>query len=199
MNTLHKHLYHYDQPGTIQAVTFRLNDSMPANLRREWASILAMQQPQTRQSRIQTYIDRGMGSCLLRQPSAAKIVEEKLLEHHPKRYRLLAWVIMPNHLHIILLPRDGFSLASIIRDWKVSSARDIKYAVPFDGAIWHRDYYDRYIRSEVHLLQAILYVHNNPVKAGLVAACREWPFSSARFVPEPDMTYCTPFPDSPTE
>ncbi len=199
MDKLHHHLPHYDHPDLIQAITFRLYDSMPANLRYEWAYLIGINQPEVHLAKIQSYIDRGLGSCLLRNPLVAQIVEDCLLKYHLLRYRLLAWVIMPNHVHVLILPISGWSLATIVRDWKGYSTRLINAGTQHDGSIWHRNYFDRYIRDENHLERAVLYVHNNPVKAGLVTDPRAWPYSSARLVSEMDMTFCLPYVDNSLE
>jgi hypothetical protein len=51
-------------------------------------------------------------------------------------------------------------------------------AVP-RAPVWHREYWDRYIRDEYHLQQATAYIHQNPVKAGLAAKAEDWRWSSA--------------------
>ena len=55
----------------------------------------------------------GHGKCWLRTPAAAKIVQDTLLYHAEKKYELYAWVIMPNHGHVLYKPINGFSLAEI--------------------------------------------------------------------------------------
>lgn len=54
-------------------------------------------------------------------------------------------------------------------------------AVPGTGIVWAPDYFDRYIRNRVHFGDAVFYLENNPVKAGLVKRPHEWPFSSAAY------------------
>lgn len=57
-----------------------------------------------------------------------------------------------------------------------------------DTGIWHREYWDRYIRDNHHFQQAVDYIHQNPVKAGLIAKAEDWPYSSARFNNEKKIT-----------
>jgi hypothetical protein len=91
----------------------------------------------------------------------AVIVGEVIDRGRPGRYDLLAWCVMPDHLHVILIP--GATLATIVRGWKTVSARRLG-----GGTWWQRDYFDRLIRDEEELSQTIEYVMNNPEAAGLV-------------------------------
>jgi REP element-mobilizing transposase RayT len=174
------HLVHLNEPGLIQGITFRLVDSMPASLRSEWTQLLQIDQTIIRQNKVQAYIDRGYGDCILRVPRVAEIVETCLLRHNGDRYRLLAWVIMPNHVHALIVTRPGFTLSTIVGNWKIHSARMANISLGRMGPVWYRDYYDRYIRDEKHLAAAVSYIHQNPLKAGLVSNSRDWPYSSAR-------------------
>ncbi|MHB9032346.1 MAG: transposase [Anaerolineae bacterium] len=125
MDQEHRRLPHIDVPGLIQGVTFHLADSMPANLRREWKYQIETGQSTDRRSTIQAFLDQGYGSCLLRQTRVARIVQETLEYYQNQRYRLLAWVIMPNHLHFVLAPLNNWPLATIVRDIRSYSTRII--------------------------------------------------------------------------
>jgi REP element-mobilizing transposase RayT len=130
-------------------------------------------------------------------------VEGALLHFDGERYRLLAWVIMPNHVHVLVEPLSGFSVARLVQSWKSFTARRINLLLadgsegpecragarrsqgrPSRGwrsrALWQRDYWDRFIRNERHLLTAIRYIEENPVTAGLAAAAEGWSWGSAR-------------------
>jgi type I restriction enzyme R subunit len=48
------------------------------------------------------------------------------------------------------------------------------------GRFWFREYFDRYIRNEPHFANAVRYIHENPVQAGLVDRAEDWEFSSAK-------------------
>jgi putative transposase len=175
------YLPHYDEPGLIQAITFRLHDSLPMERRDEW-SPLATTDASKRRARLQALLDAGWGSCALRDERIARVVEQAFLFYDGKTYRLLAWVVMPNHVHVLIEVMPGHSLASIVRKWKTYTAKQANKILGSQGPFWQSDYYDRYIRNEQHLEQAVLYVHGNPVKAGLVQRAEDWPFSSARWV-----------------
>ena len=164
-------------------VTVRLHDSMPAERRHEWEAILRLRDATQRQSRLQTYLDAGYGSCWLRESRIAALVEAALWYHDGSRYRLLAWVVMPNHVHVVFHQMQGHPLPGVVHSWKSYSAREANRLLGREGPFWYREYHDRYMRDERHLERAIAYVHANPVQAGLVSVPGDWPFSSARFLP----------------
>jgi len=182
------YLPHWDQPGVIQAVTFRLFDSMPAEKRAEWEYLLSLPNAAQQHQRIQAWLDSGHGSCVLRDPRVASVVEQALLYFDGERYQLLAWVIMPNHVHVLVELKQGYPLAGIVHSWKSFSAHRANTILGRTGSLWYREYYDRYIRNEEHLERAVLYIHANPVLAGLVARAGDWTFSSARHAEALDST-----------
>lgn len=98
-----------------------------------------------------------------------------------KRYDLLAWVVMPNHVHLLIRPYPDASLSTIVQSWKGYTGRRIMEMSRAQGwgidAVWMREYWDRYIRDSNHLAAAD--IHNNPVKAGLTPRADDWPWSSA--------------------
>ena len=161
-------------------INYRLADSMPATQRHEWESLLKVEDDLQRFAKIEDYLDRGLGDCELRDARAAAIVEENWLHLDGKEYRLLAWVVMPNHVHL-LVEICQKPLAELLKNWKGFSARRINELLGRTGELWQEDYWDRYIRDEAHYRKVIHYIENNPVKAGLVKSSGEWPFSSARF------------------
>jgi len=69
--------------------------------------------------------DAGHGSCFLRKPAIAGMVQESLLTFDSQRYRLLAWVVMPNHVHVLFQPMNGWTVAKIVAAWKKFTARKI--------------------------------------------------------------------------
>ncbi len=89
-----------------------------------------------------------------------------------ERYALCAWVVMPNHVHVIFRLTGAMTLARIVQSWKSYTGRRLPCS-------WQRDYWDRCIRDRDHFEQAVAYVHDNPVKAGLCRKRAEWPWSSA--------------------
>jgi REP element-mobilizing transposase RayT len=169
------YLPHFDSAETVQFVTFRLADSLPKAVAEELTK-LADNLAETDHK-----LDSGLGSCWLRRPFVAQTVEAAILYFDGKRYRLLAWCIMPNHVHVVVEPADGQTLGAIVHSWKSFSAKQANGILGRSGPFWHRDYFDRFIRDEGHLARTIHYVEDNPVKAGLVSMPSEWPWSSSRF------------------
>jgi len=171
------YLPHFDVPDLIQAVTFRLADSLPKSAldRLDANGIDAA----GRRDLIEATIDCGLGECLLGAEQNAQIVQRSLLHFDGERYRLLAWVVMPNHLHVLLETFPRFPLADVIRSWKTFTARGINLLRGRQGAVWQPDYFDRYIRDQAHFEAAVRYIEQNPVKAGLVGSPAQWPFGSA--------------------
>jgi REP element-mobilizing transposase RayT len=131
--------------------------------------------------RVERYLDAGHGACWLRRPEIAGLVENALLHFDGARYRLIGWVLMPNHLHLLVETREGFGLHGIVQSWKSFTARQANALLQRSGPFWARDYFDRYIRDDQHLSAVLHYIDRNPVQAGLVAAVGDWPHGSARF------------------
>lgn len=117
------YLPHFDQPGLVQMITFRLNDALPAAKRVEWEEFLKIKDDATRREEIEAYLDAGHGSCSLRDERVARLVEEALLHFDGLRYHLLAWVIMPNHVHTLIEILPGYPLAEVVHTWKSFTAK----------------------------------------------------------------------------
>jgi putative DNA methylase len=174
------YLPHFDAPGVRQMITYRLADAMPASRQREWEALLALEDERERRIKIEAYLDAGYGECYLRHPEIAALVQENLLHFDGSRYRLLAWVVMPNHVHS-LIETSQTPLAEILHGWKSYTGKAANRLLKRTGDFWQPEYFDRYIRDEEHLAKAVRYIENNPVKAGLAKLPEEWLFSSARF------------------
>jgi len=172
-------------PGLIQTLTFRLHDALPAPVLKALQAELDELDDETerekrRRLKIEEYLDAGHGSCLLRQPAAAEIVQNALLHFDTERYRLIAWCLMPNHVHVIIECLPGHLLADVLHAWKSFTAHAINKTLNRTGPLWQKEYHDRFIRDAVHFQKALHYLEQNPVKARLVADKAEWPWSSAR-------------------
>jgi len=128
---------------------------------------------------VENYLDKGHGSCLLRDERVAKLVEDSLLFHHEKKYRLTAWVIMPNHVHLLATPLVNIELREIAHSIKSYTAHEANKLLKRRGQFWQHEPFDRYIRNRKHFVSVIRYIENNPVKAGLCLTAKEWRFSSA--------------------
>lgn len=102
---------------------------------------------------------------------------------HNKRYDLIAYTVMPNHVHLLVKTYENFDLKQIVHSWKSYTANEIKKEIAgklpaLPAKVWQCDYWDRFIRDENHFKKAIEYIHNNPVKAGLVKLPEKWEWSS---------------------
>jgi REP element-mobilizing transposase RayT len=187
------YLPHCDKPGLIQFVTFRLWDSMPTARRGEWEHLLSIntrsdaprsgaQSIALREQwiKLEEYLDRGFGDCFLRNPQIATFVETAMVHDHGKRFTMLAWVIMPNHVHA-LIEIGEVPLSRILQNWKSLTAVEANKFLGRTGRFWQPEYWDRFMRNEEQKQKAVRYIENNPVKAKLCRMPEEWPFSSARY------------------
>jgi putative DNA methylase len=177
------YLPHWEAGETAQMIGFRLADSLPAALLERW-QIELDQMPddeatRERRKRIETALDAGHGEAWLGDWRVAEKVENALLYFDGARYRLHAWVLMPNHVHVIATPLGNWSLANIVHSWKSFTAKEANAILSRSGPFWAREYFDRAIRDEVHHSKAASYVEANPVEAGLCRRPEDWKYSSA--------------------
>ncbi len=179
------YLPHYDDGHRVQFVTFRLADALPQNVVSQLKEMAAEDAEYV--CAADKYLDAGAGSCLLREEGNAAHVISTLRHRDRVDYHLIAWVVMPNHVHVLFQPINA--VHRIVAAWKSVSARKILppqdpvAAAGGDRAakrrLWQPEYFDRFIRNEAGRLATVRYIHENPVTAGLVARKNEWPWSSA--------------------
>ena len=197
------YLPHYDEPGALQMITYRLADSLPQRVLAEMEKSLALlpegKRDPARRQQIEEWLDAGQGSCVLGRAEAARCVVETWGHFDGSRYKLVAGVVMPNHVHVLIRLMEGVSLGKVVQSWKSYTGRRIAGMVEDCRAgaqrsreegegrpggrrsqgIWMREYWDRFIRDEKHFTAAVEYIHMNPVKAGLVEKTEDWYWSSA--------------------
>jgi len=170
-------LPHWEIEDSTYFVTFRLRDSLP----REVAVMLAREKERATQQattaaqraeinrlfgeQLDRYLDAGHGSAILSEHGA--LVADALKHFDGARYELLAWCVMPNHVHVLLFVPGRAELDKIVHSWKSYTAHAIGR-----GVIWAREYFDRVVRGERETGRTRNYIHANPWKAGL----RDWPF-----------------------
>ena len=176
------YLPHVEGHGLTQFVTFHLSDALPVRALEEMKSALA-ELPESERKiemarRIETYCDEGHGECHLRDPRVARLLQEKVLEHHGKLYGLHAWCVMPNHAHVLLTPNPSVSLALAMQRIKGGSAFEINRLLNREGRFWQPESYDTWIRNENHFWGVTRYIEWNPLKAKLCRDPSLYPWSS---------------------
>ena len=180
---------HYDNPHTLQSVTFRLADSLPQvkllQLERDIRAVDPAKCDAARRRQIEAWLDAGMGCCALKHPALAALMQETLLKFDGTRYRLIAWCIMPNHVHVLM--ETIAELSKIVQSWKSYTGRwamaenaGLGLGIP-GKALWMREYWDRYIRDASHYENVLAYIERNPVAAGLCLKPNNWDWSSAGY------------------
>jgi REP element-mobilizing transposase RayT len=162
------YLPHCDEAGLVQHIVFSLADSVPPGFRSPSAI------------HADRLLDAGHGACALRESACAEFVENALLHSDGELYRLIAWCVMPNHVHTIVEQIEGYPLGDIVQSWKSATSHKINAHLGREGRLWRREYFDRFMRDDDHLSTTIAYVEANPVRAKLAAAASDWRFSSAR-------------------
>lgn len=180
------YLPHFDKPGLIQSITFRLFDSVPADVIEKWRKELAWTEYVAAddaraveiRKRIAEYEDQGYGACWLRRDDCAAVVQSALLHFDAERYALIEWCIMPNHVHALIETNPEWTLESILHSWKSYSSKTCNRLLKRTGRFWMPEYHDRFIRSQKHFDSAVEYIRQNPVKAGLCQHPEDWKWSS---------------------
>jgi REP element-mobilizing transposase RayT len=163
--------------GETYFVTVCLQDAVPVHLRRRHlvkdegdADVIAAgSEPPTRQ-----------GSCLLRRAELARVVENTLIRYQRQRYDLHAWVVMPNHVHVVVNPAGGDALSQILHFWKSFTSNELNRLLDRTGELWQEESFEHLIGNEDAYARFVSYVELNPVAAGLCHRPGDWPFSSAR-------------------
>jgi REP element-mobilizing transposase RayT len=181
------YLPHFDRPRLVQSLTFRLHDAVPEavvqswKVQLDWVGNLPASDPREVELRklISRYEDAGHGACWLRDERIAALVENALLHFDGQRYRLIAWCIMPNHVHALVETCENCPLDRIVHSWKSYTAHEANQILRRSGDFWFREYFDRYIRDDRHFAKAVQYIEQNPMKAELVFAREDWRWSSA--------------------
>jgi REP element-mobilizing transposase RayT len=187
-------LPHRDEAFLRQSITYRLFDSVPSSViesKKEELKLLRHPEHTTtpdktlawREQRLreflENYEDAGHGSCFLKNPAVAAIVQENLFHFDGQRYRLIEWCVMPNHVHILIEQFPGTRLQDIVDSWKSYTAKRANAILGRTGEFWMRGFRDRFIRNERHMETVRAYIRANPVKAGLSQTPESWPWSSA--------------------
>ena len=189
------YLPHVKREGASYFVTFRLTDSLPKEVllrfEREHAESVRRLEGtapsealseihREHRRKIERHLDQGAGACHLRRPDIADMIAEALRHFHGHHYLLNDWVVMPNHVHLVLWPMPNFTLSEILKSRKRHTARQANLILGKPGhPFWQRESYDHWIRDEAEKSRIRRYIRMNPVKAGLCQDPEEWRWSSA--------------------
>ncbi len=191
------YLPHWRIPGATYAVTFRAKDSLPASVLEDYerkrqtlmervamirksagardATCELLPLRDELESLTETIIEPALhaaeGPQPLSDPRIAEIACNALKFFDGERYDLLAWSVMPNHVHALLTPRVGHDLAKILQSWKTHSAKEANRILGKSGTFWQEEYYDHIVRDGEDLKHQVGYILRNPLR-GRVSA--EW-------------------------
>ena len=200
------YLSHVKREGASYFVTFRLADSLPGEVllkfeseRAERKRRLQVQEEARKESgqtgtveetlemierdfrrAVERFLDTGCGECWLRRPALADLVASALRFFEDQRYRLDAWVVMPNHVHAVVWPMPNHTFSAIVQSWKRFTAREANQRLNRVGRpFWQPESFDHWIRNEEEHARCCGYIRMNPVKAGLCQTTEAWRWSSA--------------------
>ena len=177
-----RHLPHWEQPGVSYFVTFRLSDSVANEVLAQWREERALwlkfhpppwdwktarEYMRRFEEDREQWLDRGHGSCLLRDQNVQAIVKENLDHFDRDRYVIDGFVIMPNHVHVVVKPLGTNSLSMILHSWKSFTSKAINSAIRRSGAVWMAETFDTIVRDYSHLAACRDYIARNPQQANL--------------------------------
>ncbi len=194
------YLPHWERVNATYFVTFRLAGALPRHVAEH---LMAERQdlerrltgeggalPRSQRAhvsaviarRMEEQLDAGEGDCFLARPEIADVVANALAHFDGDRYLLTCWCIMPNHVHVVVQPLAGQSLARVVHSWKSFTANAANRLLRRTGEFWQREYYDHLVRDERDFVRIIRYVLGNPAKAGL----HDWRWVYVRADAAPD-------------
>ncbi len=160
------YLPHFDRTGYVHTVRISEFDIVPPNLRR----------PSTK---------NPYGACRLGHPAVANTIVESLNHLHQQNIiNLFAYVVMPNHVHI--LARFNDAISDVMRNFKSFTGKANNSILGRTGEFWQPDFYDQWVETDDDFRMAKSYIEFNPVRAGLCESTEDWRFSSA-FLPTCDL------------
>ena len=185
-------LPHIQPAGATFFITYRLAGSIPIKLLKQWKEVLdeakrrgkgkpdALATTYRRQFLLMDrYLDKDAnGPYWLSKPFISKEVANSLHHLNEKRYRLWAYCIMPNHVHVLLTHQDTkWPLYKILQSHKSYTAKICNRLLERSGPFWEKEYYDHIVRNPSAFSNILNYILQNPVKAGLTRNWKEWPYT----------------------
>ncbi len=158
--------------------TWRLYGSLPAI--KSLAKTNENESDGAKFRRIDKVLDRSAsGPLWLHNPEVADMVAEEIEAGASNfhRYELFDYVVMPNHVHLLIFPHTDPAVSMALL--KGVTARRANRILQREGLpFWQLESFDHWCRSSVEVLKIREYIAENPVKAGLVRRAQEWPWSS---------------------
>ena len=182
-------LPHWFQPQVTYFVTFRTKDSLPTDVVRQWCTerstwlaqhgiSTSMPDWKNKLARLpvelrkrfheifsQRYmenLDKGLGACVLKRPELSKIVADSLLYFNGTRYHIGDFVVMPNHVHLLVCLLSDTSLLKQCSSWKHFSANKINKVLGQTGRFWQEESFDHLVRSPEQFCAIQQYIKENP-------------------------------------
>ncbi len=169
---------HLHPENAVFFITYRIAGSLPKNILDEYQYEKENDLLEDNFfTKFDNYLDKQKG--VLTQPEIAKVIVESLMFNHKKSYNLIAYCIMPNHIHFIINTNNYpyKNLFMLLKSIKGYSANLINKITNRKGQFWHHESYDHIINSKIELGNTISYVINNPVKSGLVQNWKDWNYT----------------------
>jgi len=117
---------------------------------------------------VQACLDRGLGECWLKRDECIEAMRKQLFKGDGEEHHLGDFVIMPNHVHLLMTPVPGHELEMILKAIKGKAAIDCNQVVGRSGTFWQSESYDHIVRDFEQLAAYREYIARNPDKAGLV-------------------------------
>ena len=112
-------------------------------------------------------MDKGYGSSVFRDPQFSQLMSDSLLHFQGQRHFTACFVVMPNHVHAVMQPIDGYELEECLQRIKQFVSLRVNRALRQGGALWEEESFDRIVRDEEHLWNVVQYIGRNPRNAGL--------------------------------
>jgi len=177
-----RRLPHWEQRDVTYFITFRLADAIPQKLLRQskeeletwrkfhpepWDTSTKYEYQKRFHDAREEWLDQGHGECILRQPQIAALIASSMRHFDGNHYALDSFVIMPNHVHVLVRPHDGCSLSEILHAWKSFSTKEINKLRRRTGTVWQDENYDRMVRDFAELERYRSYIKSNPEAAKL--------------------------------
>ncbi len=185
------YLPHWRIPGATYAVTFRLANSLPqaaledykqkrtilaerlrslsshGGSRSSFEKLVALRTELAllQETTLDPLLNEAQENCHLREPAIASLVESALKHFDGERYRLIAWSVMPNHVHVMIRPEQCEDLDKIIHSWKSFTSNQANRLLSKEGPFWQDEYYDHLIRDADDFRHQVRYILQNPVVA----------------------------------